>query len=50
MKRDEKGGTFTTQSSNGYKISVSQPEGYETNEMQKCRCEINTVQKEHMTL
>jgi hypothetical protein len=42
MKRDKKGGTFTTQSGNGYKISVSQPGGYETTEMQMYRCEINT--------
>jgi hypothetical protein len=42
MKRDKKGGTFTTQSSNGYKISVYQLEGYETNEKQMYRWEINT--------
>jgi len=42
MKRDKKGGTFTTQSSNEYKISVSQPQGYEANEVQMYRCKINT--------
>jgi hypothetical protein len=41
MKRDKKGGTFTTQSRNGYKISVCHPEGYEPNEMQMYGCEIN---------
>jgi hypothetical protein len=41
-KRDKKGGTFTTQSSNGHKISVSLPEGYEPNEIQVYRYEINT--------
>jgi len=42
MKRYKKGGTFTIQSSNRYKISVCHPEGYETNEMQMHRCEIST--------
>jgi len=42
MKRDKKVGTFITQSSNGYNISVYHPEGYETNEIQMYGCEIKT--------